>query len=88
MKDSGSPSSTLRKVLLPIVSDEKCRDAYEHIKVITDDMICAGYDAGGKDSCKVRSMESGTTDQSNSMSKCVLCRKKDLTFLNQNKANF
>lgn len=51
-KEESSPSDILKKVVLPIVSDEKCRDAYENIKLISADMICAGYDDGGKDACK------------------------------------
>merc|ERR1712098_709410 len=35
----------------PVVSDDDCRDAYGQ-NDIADSMICAGLDAGGKDSCQ------------------------------------
>ena len=36
---------------VPVVSDADCRKAYG-VTDITDSMICAGLDAGGKDSCQ------------------------------------
>lgn len=48
----GSLSDTLRAVDVPIMTDEKCREAYEDM--IDDSMICAGYAEGGKDSCQVK----------------------------------
>merc|ERR1712180_47615 len=47
----GHLSNILQKVNVPVVSDEKCRDAYGQSKV-ADSMICAGLDEGGKDSCQ------------------------------------
>lgn len=70
-KEAGSPSDILKKVVVPIVSDEKCRDTYKNIKLITADMICAGYDAGGKDACKVSSIAFGTVDAADSRLKRV-----------------
>ncbi|XP_045132702.1 trypsin-1-like [Portunus trituberculatus] len=47
-------SDVLRKVRLPIVSDEECRETYATInKEIFDSNICAGYKEGEKSSCKV-----------------------------------
>ena len=39
------------QVDVPVVSDADCRKAYG-VSDITDSMICAGLDAGGKDSCQ------------------------------------
>jgi secreted trypsin-like serine protease len=49
--EGGSLASVLQKVSVPVVSDDDCRDAYGQTS-ITDSMICAGLDAGGKDSCQ------------------------------------
>lgn len=51
----GSLSSTLRAVAVPIITDEKCREAYED-NMVADSMLCAGYDEGGKDSCQVKQL--------------------------------
>merc|ERR1712051_102289 len=40
--EGGSLASTLMKVDVPVVSDDDSRDS----------MVCAGLDAGGKDSCQ------------------------------------
>lgn len=47
--EGGSISSTLMAVQVPIISNYDCRRVY----YITPQMICAGYDKGGKDSCQV-----------------------------------
>ena len=39
------------QVTVPVVSDDHCRDSYGQSD-ITDSMICAGLDQGGKDSCQ------------------------------------
>merc|ERR1719378_1154654 len=49
--EGGSSPSPLRRVEVPIVSDESCRDAYGASE-IEDSMICAGLPEGGKDSCQ------------------------------------
>lgn len=46
----GEISDTLMKVNVPLVSAKRCESAYP--REITDRMICAGYDRGGKDSCQ------------------------------------
>lgn len=46
--EGGSASSVQRAVTVPIISAEACRKAYPGI---TDTMLCAGLEEGGKDSC-------------------------------------
>ena len=46
------------QVDVPVVSDDDCRDSYGQ-NDIADSMICAGLDAGGKDSCQVRILARG-----------------------------
>lgn len=41
---------TLQKVDVPLVTNEACNKSYPD--KITDRMICAGYEEGGKDSCQ------------------------------------
>jgi hypothetical protein len=45
----GSTSSELREVQLPIISNSVCNARYGG--TITGNMLCAGYDAGGKSTC-------------------------------------
>ena len=42
-------SLELREVMVPLVSNAQCNQAYG---IITDNMLCAGYENGGKDSCQ------------------------------------
>merc|ERR1712106_900727 len=49
--EGGSLGRVLMKVTVPVVSDDDCRGAYGQDD-IADSMICAGLDAGGKDSCQ------------------------------------
>merc|ERR1711988_1952498 len=51
VKEGGHLANKLQKVDVPVVSDENCRGAYGE-EEIADSMICAGLDAGGKDSCQ------------------------------------
>lgn len=41
------------EVTVKILSNKKCRESGYGPKKITDNMLCAGYDDGGKDSCQV-----------------------------------
>lgn len=50
----GQIPSTLRTVMLPIVSTEKCNSSESFSGNITENMLCAGYSLGGKDACQVR----------------------------------
>ena len=46
------------EVQLPVVSHAKCVEAYrsfEHLK-IDQSVICAGLETGGKDACRVNSI--------------------------------
>jgi secreted trypsin-like serine protease len=47
----GSASSTLQQVSLPVILPAMCRSS-SYGTTITDNMICAGYLAGAKDSCQ------------------------------------
>ena len=44
-------TSTLMKVSIPIVDRHACQRSH-NTYVITDQMLCAGYEEGGKDSCQ------------------------------------
>ena len=63
--EGGSASEVLRQVNLPIISNSTCSIAYGG--GITDNMLCAGFSSGGKDSCQGDSggplviSDSGTT---------------------------
>lgn len=48
--EGGSLSKILLKVDVPFVNQTKCSQAYPN--QITENMICAGFDEGGKDSCQ------------------------------------
>ena len=45
----GGISPRLQEVSVPVVSNKDCNHAY--FNVITDNMFCAGFEEGGKDSC-------------------------------------
>uniref|UniRef100_A0A8C3SXE4 Peptidase S1 domain-containing protein n=1 Tax=Chelydra serpentina TaxID=8475 RepID=A0A8C3SXE4_CHESE len=48
----GATSDTLRSVRLPIVSSGKCNSTASYAGYITKNMICAGFNTGGKDACQ------------------------------------
>lgn len=48
--EAGGMPNLLQKVTVPFVSSARCSAAYPG--KITDRMICAGYDEGGKDACQ------------------------------------
>lgn len=51
LKESGSATpNILRKVRLPLITHDTCNKVYPN--QVTDRMICAGVDKGGKDSCQ------------------------------------
>lgn len=47
------PAHQLRAVDVPIADHDRCRRNYDSKHVVTSYMLCAGYDAGGKDACLV-----------------------------------
>jgi trypsin len=49
-REGGRLPNILQKVTVPLVSAKKCKKAYPG--QVTDRMICAGLDVGGKDSCQ------------------------------------
>uniref|UniRef100_A0A182NNX0 Peptidase S1 domain-containing protein n=1 Tax=Anopheles dirus TaxID=7168 RepID=A0A182NNX0_9DIPT len=42
----------LRAASVPLTNHRRCGETYEGIGPVTESMICAGYDEGGKDSCQ------------------------------------
>ena len=56
----GSPDQLLQ-VMVPIVSNEVCNRPESYDGQITDTMVCAGYEEGGKDSCQVYSIQLHTS---------------------------
>lgn len=54
IREGGPVSSVLREVIVPIISNAECRNMKYPARKITDNMLCAGYQQGGKDSCQVR----------------------------------
>lgn len=50
---SGHSSWKLRIGYVPTVNQEKCVDVYKSVhEVITENMLCAGYEKGGIDACQ------------------------------------
>lgn len=50
----GGLSATLQELMVPILTNAKCRRAGYWPFQITGRMLCAGYIEGGRDSCQVR----------------------------------
>lgn len=51
LEENGATSPVLQFVNVPIISRLQCRARYGPTQV-TDNMICAGYNEGGRDSCQ------------------------------------
>jgi len=54
VSERGVNSETLRKVTVPIMSNEECKKKKYKPNEITSNMVCAGYDQGKIDACQVR----------------------------------
>ncbi|KAI4499078.1 hypothetical protein M0802_005944 [Mischocyttarus mexicanus] len=52
VEESGPVSNTLQEVMVPILTNTQCRSMNYPSRRITDNMICAGYAEGSKDSCQ------------------------------------
>ena len=48
----GSPD-VLQQVMVPTINRNTCNEADWYDGEITENMVCAGYEEGGKDSCQV-----------------------------------
>lgn len=55
LKEDGKPSCILQEVEVPIMANSVCVESTNYTqKMITDNMLCAGYPGvGKKDSCQV-----------------------------------
>ncbi|XP_053685994.1 transmembrane protease serine 9-like [Sabethes cyaneus] len=51
-QNSQESGDVLRATNVPAVNQEKCTKAYEDFGEITERMLCAGYEQGGKDACQ------------------------------------
>ncbi|XP_014270372.1 trypsin-7 isoform X2 [Halyomorpha halys] len=53
LKEDGKLSCVLQEVEVPVMSNDDCKaNTSYNPKTITDNMLCAGYDKGKKDSCQ------------------------------------
>lgn len=49
---TGPPADILQEADVPLLSNEKCQQEMPEYN-ITENMVCAGYEEGGIDSCQV-----------------------------------
>jgi len=53
LSDGGSQSNVLRKVVVPVMTNEVCNSDQTRYKGrVSENMLCAGYMEGGRDSCQ------------------------------------
>ena len=53
--EGGNTANLLQEVLLPVFSNEECRNLKYDPEEITSNMLCAGYSQGKIDACQVSS---------------------------------
>lgn len=54
LKEEGKSTCILQKVDVPVISNDECRKTNYSAKMISDNMMCAGYPLEGKkDACQV-----------------------------------
>ncbi|XP_065367787.1 trypsin beta-like [Calliphora vicina] len=52
LTEGGSAASILQQVSVEIVARPECQEKYSDVNQITDKMVCAGVNGGGKDACQ------------------------------------
>lgn len=52
-RNANESSLSLRAASVPLFNQEKCSTVYKEYGGVSESMICAGYEEGGKDSCQV-----------------------------------
>ncbi|EFN86141.1 Ovochymase-2 [Harpegnathos saltator] len=52
LQEDGKPSCLLQEVEVPVMSLQECRNTSYSPRMISDNMLCAGYPEGKKDSCQ------------------------------------
>ncbi|XP_011694181.1 PREDICTED: trypsin-1-like [Wasmannia auropunctata] len=52
MSENGPTSKQLRRVVLPIMDQQKCRNIYQFYRIVTPNMLCAGDTTNNKDTCQ------------------------------------
>ena len=55
-QSEGATSNVLLEIQVPVVTEQKCKDAFKSFRNIVIDkrIICAGNAKGGKDTCQVK----------------------------------
>lgn len=54
LHEDGKASCLLQSVELPVMSLQECRNTSYNARMISENMMCAGYKDGKKDSCQVK----------------------------------
>ncbi|XP_029161396.1 trypsin-1-like [Nylanderia fulva] len=49
---NGESSKVLQTLKIPIFDQEACRKVYARWRIVTPNMLCAGFTTGGKDTCQ------------------------------------